>query len=145
MGSDSRAVGSNTEPGSFEAAFGAIVAEMQDIMYTKRRLRGTENISAQGFPGVVNRLALDKLARVKKEADRRALISLLEDRGWDWPPAGKLEDPYHGDSLEDDLLDIANYAIIATMLLRGWWDLPWDGAVVNVGPIGITTFIEREE
>jgi len=81
-----------------------IVLELSDLLLSKHRDYGPRNISdAPG--GAINGLRVrmhDKLARINN----------LFDSG---------VDPEH-ESLEDSFKDMANYAIIGMLVLRGKWD-----------------------
>ena len=80
------------------------VKELSDLLLSKHKDYGPKNIS-QAPGGPVNGLRVrmhDKLAR----------ISNLVDSG---------ADPQH-ESLEDSFKDMANYAIIGLLVLRGQWD-----------------------
>jgi hypothetical protein len=80
------------------------VRELSDLLLSKHRDYGPKNISmAPG--GAVNGLRVrmhDKLARINNLFDSGA-------------------DPQH-ESLEDSFKDMANYAIIGLLVLRGQWD-----------------------
>ena len=81
-----------------------ITKELTDLLLSKHRDYGPKNISlAPG--GAVNGLRVrmhDKLARINNLVDSGA-------------------DPQH-ESLEDSFKDMANYAIIGLLVLRGQWD-----------------------
>lgn len=80
------------------------VNELSQLLISKHRDYGPKNISlAPG--GAVNGLRVrmhDKLARINNLVDSGA-------------------DPEH-ESLEDSFKDMANYAIIGLLVLRGQWD-----------------------
>ena len=80
------------------------VNELSDLLISKHRDYGPKNISlAPG--GAINGLRVrmhDKLARINNLVDSGA-------------------DPEH-ESLEDSFKDMANYAIIGLLVLRGKWD-----------------------
>ena len=80
------------------------VKELTDLLLSKHRDYGPKNISlAPG--GAVNGLRVrmhDKLARINNLVDSGA-------------------DPQH-ESIEDSFKDMANYAIIGLLVLRGQWD-----------------------
>lgn len=82
----------------------AIVQELGDLLLSKHRDYGPRNISdAPG--GAINGLRVrmhDKLARINNLFDSGAR-------------------PEH-ESLEDSFKDMANYAIIGMLVLRGKWD-----------------------
>ena len=87
-----------------ETHMAGIVKELGDLLLSKHRDYGPKNISlAPG--GAVNGLRVrmhDKLARINNLVDSGA-------------------DPQH-ESLEDSFKDMANYAIIGLLVLRGQWD-----------------------
>jgi len=87
-----------------ETHMASTVRELTDLLLSKHRDYGPKNISlAPGGP--VNGLRVrmhDKLARINN----------LVDSG---------VDPEH-ESLEDSFKDMANYAIIGLLVLRGQWD-----------------------
>lgn len=87
-----------------ETHMGNTVKELTDLLLSKHRDYGPKNISlAPG--GAVNGLRVrmhDKLARINNLVDSGA-------------------DPKH-ESLEDSFKDMANYAIIGLLVLRGQWD-----------------------
>ena len=80
------------------------VNELTELLISKHRDYGPKNISlAPG--GAINGLRVrmhDKLARINNLVDSGA-------------------DPEH-ESLEDSFKDMANYAIIGLLVLRGKWD-----------------------
>ena len=87
-----------------ETYMGSVVKELTDLLLSKHRDYGPKNISlAPGGP--INGLRVrmhDKLARINNLVDSGA-------------------DPEH-ESLEDSFKDMANYAIIGLLVLRGQWD-----------------------
>jgi hypothetical protein len=87
-----------------ETHMSAAVKELSELLLSKHRDYGPKNISlAPGGP--VNGLRVrmhDKLARINNLVDSGA-------------------DPQH-ESLEDSFKDMANYAIIGLLVLRGQWD-----------------------
>jgi hypothetical protein len=87
-----------------EAHMSNTVKELTTLLLSKHRDYGPKNISlAPG--GAVNGLRVrmhDKLARINNLVDNNAA-------------------PEH-ESLEDSFKDMANYAIIGLLVLRGQWD-----------------------
>ena len=78
--------------------------ELNDLLLSKHKEYGPKNIS-QAPGGAINGLRVrmhDKLARINNLVDSGAL-------------------PEH-ESLEDSFKDMANYAIIGLLVLRGKWD-----------------------
>jgi hypothetical protein len=110
-------------PASFEEALHFVIEEAFEVMIHKRRLRGTTNIEEQGLRGVVERIRADKLSRIARTVDDLDLVARLKARGID-PASVGVHEPTLDASFEDDLIDVANYAIICVLLRRGWWSLP---------------------
>lgn len=102
-----------------ENKFDSIVAEMRKIITAKHDLRGSKNISEQGLMGVVNRIVLDKGSRVRNEVELQEAVRIVRKK---IPDLSLPEGPGNQDTLEDDLLDMANYCIIALLLLRNQWE-----------------------
>jgi len=95
---------SNSNDTSFESAVGATYQELLDLLISKHKDYGPKNI-AEAPGGAINGLRVrmhDKLARINNLVD-----------------SGK--NPEH-ESLEDSFKDMANYAIIGLLVLRGKWD-----------------------
>ena len=117
-------------PKTFAEARNVILMEATSIMDKKRALRGTDNIERQGLSGVITRIAEDKMSRIQRECEDMLFWKMVGDRphikktlsAAGWTPTDA--DNANGDSFEDDLLDVLNYAIIAVALHRGWWSLP---------------------
>jgi hypothetical protein len=85
------------------------VNELSQLLISKHRDYGPKNIS-QAPGGAINGLRVrmhDKLARINN------LVEYMEDT--------KGFQPQH-ESLEDSFKDMANYAIIGLLVLRGQWD-----------------------
>ena len=89
---------------SFEHNVAKTFQELVDLLLSKHKDYGPRNISdAPG--GAINGLRVrmhDKLARINNLVDSN-------------------RDPEH-ESLEDSFKDMANYAIIGLLVLRGEWD-----------------------
>lgn len=89
---------------SFEFEVGRTYQELLDLLISKHKDYGPKNI-ADAPGGAINGLRVrmhDKLARINNLVD-----------------SGK--NPEH-ESLEDSFKDMANYAIIGLLVLRGKWD-----------------------
>jgi len=116
-------------PETFGHALRGQYQELFDIMMKKRQMRGPENITRQGLSGVVSRIANDKMARVERHVRTEAILKDLRalcpqevlQPIEDWIAQS---DRGQEDSLIDDLRDIANYAVIAVMLIQEEWELP---------------------
>lgn len=93
------------DPTQFEEDVRIIYDELMSILLKKHRDYGPRNI-AEAPGGALNGLRVrihDKLARINNLVDKRD---------------GKSE----YESLEDSFADMANYAIIGMLVLRGKWD-----------------------
>ena len=89
---------------SFESAVGTTYQELLDLLMSKHKDYGPKNI-ADAPGGALNGLRVrmhDKLARINNLYDSKS-------------------NPEH-ESLEDSFKDMANYAIIGLLVLRGQWD-----------------------
>lgn len=88
----------------FEQRAYDIVDELAHLLVTKQQDYGSKNI-ADAPGGAMNGLLVrmhDKLARI---------VNLTKDN----------KEPNH-ESLHDSFADLANYSIIAIMVLKGWWE-----------------------
>ena len=94
----------SNHPITFREGLSVILDEMADIIMAKQSDYGTRNISEFGELGVLVR-ANDKLARLKH------LQQFCQ--------APKNE------AVDDTWLDLANYAVLAMMLRRGYFELPF--------------------
>ena len=89
---------------SFESAVAQTFQELLDLLLSKHKDYGPKNIS-EAPGGALNGLRVrmhDKLARINNLYDSQS-------------------NPEH-ESLEDSFKDMANYAIIGLLVLRGQWD-----------------------
>ena len=89
---------------TFEYHVGKTYQELLDLMLSKHRDYGAKNI-ADAPGGAINGLRVrmhDKLARINNLVDNK-------------------QSPEH-ESFEDSFKDMANYAIIGLLVLRGEWD-----------------------
>ena len=89
---------------SFESAVASTFQELLDLLLSKHKDYGPKNIS-EAPGGALNGLRVrmhDKLARINNLYDSTS-------------------NPEH-ESLEDSFKDMANYAIIGLLVLRGQWD-----------------------
>ena len=93
------------EPRTFQEALGLVLDDMRAVMIGKQLDYGPGNILDFGDLGVLVR-ANDKMARLRN----------LYKSG---------EAPRH-ETVDDSWLDLANYAVIAMMVRRGYWGLPME-------------------
>jgi hypothetical protein len=91
------------KPDYFEDAVREIMQELTELIISKQKDYGHENIMAFGEFGILVR-ANDKMARLKNLL-KSGTVPLNE-------------------SVEDSWRDLANYGIIALMVRRGWFKLP---------------------
>jgi len=94
----------DSEPRTFQEALGLVLDEMRDLMLTKHRDYGPSNILDFGDLGVLVRVN-DKVGRLKILYKGNA--------------------PHH-ETVDDSWIDLANYAVIAMMVRRGYWGLPME-------------------
>lgn len=115
-------VGDGVATSNFEQEMIKLIINKLNILISKRKMRGTDNIQRQGLMGVVNRLSEDKLERVKRMVEDDYLARKLTSRGMAVGDLATLDGAEQALQLEDDLMDIANYCDIAIMLLRKSWE-----------------------
>jgi len=100
---------------SFEQTFADVYHTAFKLLVERQRKYGPENIEQLGLWGVFGRMGDDKIERL-----RRAFNGTIK--------GGKIEidlSDGHGDeSVDDTLLDIANYALIMYVLKHGLWGKP---------------------
>jgi hypothetical protein len=102
---------------TFQSVFRAIFGEAFDLLVAKQRTYGSANVEQLGFYGIFSRLAADKVERLRnlmngKVVNGRVVIDFAEgDFGMN-------------ESVEDTIIDIANYAFIMLALKRGLWGKP---------------------
>lgn len=101
-------------PRAFEDAFAIIFDEAFEVLVTRQQDYGPDNITQQGIFGVYSRIAFDKISRLGN------LIGGTIDHG----KVTSWFDPTAGESVEDTLFDVMNYAAILIALRRGQWGLP---------------------
>lgn len=100
---------------TFQSVFTGIFDEAFTLLVDRQRKYGPDNIFNLGLFGVFDRLASDKIERV-----RRSFNGVIEHGRVRLDP----EILYADETLEDALLDIANYALIMLALKRGVWGYP---------------------
>ena len=100
---------------TFQSVFQDIFNEAFTLLVERQRKYGPDNIRQLGVFGVFSRLAYDKIERIKRSLNGEVLhgeVLLSADQDFD------------DESLEDALLDVANYALILIALKRGVWGAP---------------------
>lgn len=93
-------------PKTFEEAIEIVQREARDLMVRKNKDYGTKNITEFGEVGLVIRIT-DKINRLKH------LVMGEQSRA------------VTGETVTDTWIDISNYSIIAVMIQRGWFELPY--------------------
>lgn len=93
-------------PASFQQMFRTLFSENQSVMVKRQKKYGKHNIPRYGVSGTIVRMG-DKFSRLEELLGKGDLL----------PGAVESED----ESIEDTLIDIANYATIMRAQLRGWW------------------------
>lgn len=102
-------------PKTFQAAFDEIFDEAFELLVSRQRKYGPENVRQLGIFGVFGRLADDKVERIRRAMNGKISHGKVE--------LDNLAD-FTDESVEDALFDIANYALILIALKRGVWGLP---------------------
>lgn len=102
---------------TFENTFAELYSEAYKLLVDKQERYGDANIQQLGLHGVISRIAHDKVSRAKK---------FLHGKIVDGEARLDEMDESTEESLEDTLLDIANYALIAVALQRKQWGRPMD-------------------
>ena len=100
-----RTHGTSSQGGTFEKNVTALMNELGALLISKHHDYGPKNISDSPYgpiPGLVTRI-WDKLARI---------LNLTRNNSTP-----------NNESLEDSFADMANYAIISLLVLRGQWDV----------------------
>lgn len=93
------------KPRTFQEALGLVLDDMRETMIRKQHDYGPGNILDFGDQGVLVR-ANDKMARLKN--------------------LYKSGDAPANETVDDSWLDLANYAVIALMVRKGYWGLPME-------------------
>lgn len=101
---------------TFEDTFDDIFGEAFDLLIARQRKYGPTNIAQQGIYGVFKRIRDDKMARIGRVLNGRIVAGEIV--------LDALPDGDSDDTLEDALLDVANYALIMLALKRGVWGRP---------------------
>jgi hypothetical protein len=107
--------------GSFESEFQRIYSEAFSLLVEKQRRYGDANIQHLGLNGVIGRISNDKVSRALKFMNGRVIDGKVVLSDMDYSTE---------ESLEDTLLDIANYALIAVALRRGLWGRPLEESLL---------------
>ena len=102
---------------TFEDVAQEVFDEAFNLLIERQKKYGPRNIEDQGPLGVINRIEKDKLNRIKRAFNgsvvKGEIVLDSIDMGGE-----------EGDTLEDALLDVANYALITLLLIRGKWGKP---------------------
>ncbi|NBT01638.1 MAG: hypothetical protein EBS61_13840 [Betaproteobacteria bacterium] len=93
-----------------------------NVQHGEREDRDHENLPQNDAHGVISRISFDKVSRALKFMNGRIVNGKVELDGMDDSTE---------ESLEDTLLDIANYALIAVALRRGVWGKPLEEELIT--------------
>lgn len=129
-------------PTTFEDAVDRTLGDIRRVLISKHRDYGPGNIEGAGERGVQIRL-MDKVRRAMNilDSDRRTIERIREITRWVDPSdmsgddavfclheiVGVIDSPAaENETIEDTYIDEAGYAVIALMLHRGLWSLPFE-------------------
>lgn len=100
----------------FEDVAQEIFDELFDLLVERQVKYGPKNVEQQGLYGLLVRMRDDKISRIQRSFNgciENGQIVLDLNLGGE-----------EGDTLEDAYKDLANYAVISLMVLRGLWGKP---------------------
>ena len=98
-----------TKVETFEQAVDSVLSDLRNVMIAKQRDYGHRNILDCGLIGVIIRLN-DKVARLRNLCGITNGTFQIKEAA--------------NESIEDSMIDAANYGIIYLMLMRGIFDRP---------------------
>lgn len=103
------------DPQTWDDAVEQFYAEANAIMVDRQAKYGPTNVTKQGLYGIATRIGADKVERLMKSLNGRVVSGqvILDEI-----------QEHEDESFDDTLFDIANYALIAWMLRKGYWTLP---------------------
>jgi hypothetical protein len=107
---------SASEPTTWDEAVSKFYEHANGIMHDRQAKYGPNNVTEQGLFGICTRLASDKVQRMLKALNGKVVAGkvILDE----------VDADFSDESFDDTLFDIANYALIAWMLRKGYWLLP---------------------
>lgn len=105
---------------TFEDAVDGVLQEVKDLIVDRQRTYGPSNIEQQGIFGVVNRIGMDKLARIRQRLNGEVFNGEIVLDGIE---LGSVNEP----GIINDLADVIGYAVCGILLLRGEWGRPLAG------------------
>ena len=100
---------------TFEQVFQEIYKEAFTLLIDRQTKYGSANISQLGLYGVISRIANDKTSRILHAMNGSLIAGRVNLKPFE---------SHSDETIEDALLDIANYALIAIALKRGKWGAP---------------------
>jgi hypothetical protein len=102
---------------TFEDTLMEVLDEAFDLIVDRQTTYGPDNIRQQGVFGIVNRIGMDKLARIRKRLNGSVVNGeiVLEDI-----PLGSVNEP----GIVNDFFDLIGYSVCGILLLRGNWGKP---------------------
>ena len=102
-------------PSSFQQTFADVYHAAFTLLVERQRKYGPENIDQLGLWGVFGRMGDDKINRLRRAFNGTIVNGTL---------SVQLGDTHDDESVDDTLLDIANYALIMYALKHGLWGKP---------------------
>ncbi len=109
---------------TFEEVFQEIYQEAFSLLIDRQTKYGSANISQLGLYGVISRIANDKTSRILHAMNGSLIAGRVHLKPFE---------THADETIEDALLDIANYALIAIALNRGKWGAPLKSEVEKHG------------
>lgn len=100
---------------TFEQVFKDLFGEAYNLLIDRQMKYGSENIRQLGLYGVISRIANDKCSRITHAMNGRLIAGRVHLDGFE---------SHKDETIDDALLDIANYALIAVALRRNKWGAP---------------------
>lgn len=108
---------SRIENPTFEDTVRDVLDEAFDLIVSRQRTYGASNIEQQGVLGIVNRITLDKAARIRQRLNGKIVSGevVLDDI-----ELGSVDEP----GIINDAFDFIGYGVCLILLLRGEWGRP---------------------
>jgi len=115
------------EPTTFQEAILWEVAAEWVVLMRKRVQRGVDNLVQQGQAGIVDRMIGDKGQRLLRQAKLERLRAETLAEGMPQDMVDQFLKLPSGDSMDDDIRDMANYSQLLLLLRSGRLELPYVG------------------
>lgn len=105
---------------TFEDTVSSVLDEAADLIIERQKTYGPANIEEQGVLGIVNRITMDKAARIRKRLNGRIVNGEVV---LDPIELGSVDEP----GIINDAFDFIGYGVCLILLLRGEWGKPLSG------------------